>query len=144
MNGKRIEARLLLLSRCTVSAIVLPPFNLPALYIDGVSYACESFHPEAIRSALLGAIYQVLLLAFDGKEFRSHSLIHLKHSHILLCMSQVCMCVYIYTNMFFSSSSRVLSKAPQTKQQDTAVLCNVLLKPPQCQAHNSLKHCFLS
>ena len=100
-----------------------------------------------MRSALLGAIYQVLLLAFDGKEFRSHSLIHLKHGHILPCMLRVRMYVCIFLNpvyMLFSSYSHVLSKAPQTKQQDTAVLRNVMRKPPQCQAHDSLKHCFLS
>lgn len=46
-------------------------------------------------------------------------------------------CVYI-TNILFSSFSHVLSKAPQTKQQDTAVLYNVMRKPPQRQAHISL------
>lgn len=100
-----------------------------------------------MRSALLGAIYQVLLLAFDGKEFRSHSLIHLKHSYILLRTPRVCMYVYIYQPRVHAFqqlwSCAVKSPADRTTGYSCAVLGNVMRKRPQCQAHNSLKHCFL-
>lgn len=94
---EEVEALLLSVSRCTTSGWSFPPSKLPALRIDGVSYACEPFHPPAMRSALLRAIYQVLLLAADGKESRSHSLIHAEHSHSLCGSSRVstpvCVCI---------------------------------------------------
>lgn len=120
---EEVGALLLLVSRCSTSGWSFPPFNLPALRIDGASYACESFHPRATRSALLRAIYQVLLPAFDGREFRSHSLIHAEHSHSLCRTSRVSMSVCVYQlHAWFSAATVVCcQRAPQIKQQDTAV-----------------------
>lgn len=93
--GRGFGAWLLLVSRCTVSEIVFPAFQSASSRIDGVLYDCDSFHPEAIRSALLGTVYQVLLLALNGKEFRSHSLIHLSMATFsFACPKYVCMCIY--------------------------------------------------